>query len=71
MTHYYGCPKLLFTVSFDDSLDIRMLALSGKSDTLQWLDTLQHKQPSDVSSCRDRARECYSNEVSRFVRHEF
>ena len=50
MTHYHGCPKLLFTVSFDDSLDTRTLALSGKSDTLQWLDTLQHKQPSDVAA---------------------
>ena len=43
-------PLLKFNVSFDDSLDTRTLALSGKSDTPQWLDTLQHKQPSDVAA---------------------
>ena len=34
LTHHFGCPKVLFTVSFDDSLDIRILALSGKTDAL-------------------------------------
>ena len=50
MTHYHGCPKLLFTVSFDDALDIRILALSGKANTLHWLDSLAGKSPSEVAS---------------------
>ena len=50
MTHYYGCPKLLFTISFDDALDIRILALSGKTDCLDWLNTLAGQSPSEVAS---------------------
>ena len=38
MTHHFGCPKVLFTVSYDDGLDLRMLALSGKEDVVQWLE---------------------------------
>ena len=26
MSHHFGCPKSLFTVSFDDGLDIRILS---------------------------------------------
>ena len=40
LTHHFGCPKVMFTVSFDDSLDIRILPLSGKEDTLQWVSSL-------------------------------
>ena len=50
LTHHFGCPKVLFTVSFDDSLDIRILPLSGKDDTLPWLSSLSSKSPEDLCS---------------------
>jgi len=34
LTHKSGCPKVLFMVCFDGSLDLYILALSGKEDTL-------------------------------------
>ena len=40
LTHHFGCPKLLFTVSFDDSLDLRILTLSGKEDAENWIESL-------------------------------
>ena len=49
LTHHFGCPKILFTVSFDDSLDIRILPLSGKHDCLQWIASLADKSPSDLA----------------------
>ena len=49
LTHHFGCPEILFTVSFDDSLDIRSLPLSGKNDCLQWIASLADKSPSDLA----------------------
>jgi Helitron helicase-like domain at N-terminus len=50
LTHHFGCPKVLFTVAFDDSLDIRILALSGKVDTLAWIASLDDLPPAEVAS---------------------
>ena len=40
LTHHFGCPKVMFTVSFDDSLDIRILSMSGKEDAIDWITSL-------------------------------
>ena len=48
LTHHYGCPKALFTVSFDDSLDIRILTMSGKSDVEDWVHSLTEMDPDSL-----------------------
>ena len=48
LTHHFGCPKVLFTVSFDDSLDIRILTLSGKEDVQKWVENLTHMPPEEA-----------------------
>jgi hypothetical protein len=53
LTHHFGCAKVLFTVSFDDSLDIRILTLSGKTDTLAWIETLKTLPPDEISQHMD------------------
>ena len=50
MTHYCGCPKVLFTISFDDALDTRIMALAGRKDSLQWLDSLKKKSPTEIAT---------------------
>ena len=49
LTHHFGCPKVMFTVSFDDALDIRILPLSGKEDTLEWVSSLTNLSPQDLA----------------------
>ena len=39
----------MFTVSFDDALDIRILPLSGKEDTIQWVSSLSDLSPQDLA----------------------
>lgn len=49
LSHHYGCPKLLFTVTFDDSLDIRILTMSQTVDPLQWIASLQLLPPAEMT----------------------
>ena len=53
LTHHFGCPKVLFTISFDDSLDIRILPLSGKNDVLPWISSLAGVSPQELCSAMD------------------
>ena len=39
----------MFTVSFDVPLDIRILPLSGKEDTLHWISSLSDLSPTDLA----------------------
>ncbi|CAB9504395.1 helicase PIF1 [Seminavis robusta] len=54
LTHHYGCPKVLFTVSFDDSLDIRILAWSQEEDTLNWIASMDNMSPEEVATEMDK-----------------
>ena len=54
LSHHFGSAKALLTVSFDDSLDIRILALSGKEDTIAWLSSLDNLTPTEVSAEMDQ-----------------
>jgi PIF1-like helicase/Ulp1 protease family, C-terminal catalytic domain/Helitron helicase-like domain at N-terminus len=58
LTHHFGCPKVLFTVSFDDSLDIRILTLSGKQHVLDWITKL--KSPSCIDELDEQMQELHS-----------
>ena len=40
LAHHFGCAKALFTLSFDDSLDIRIATLAGVDDIEETLDNL-------------------------------
>ena len=40
LAHHFGCAKALFTVSFDDSLDIRVASLAGVEGLEETLDNL-------------------------------
>jgi PIF1-like helicase/Helitron helicase-like domain at N-terminus len=53
LTHHFGCPKALFTVSFDDSLDIRILAMSGKEDAISWIASLDSLSSNEVAKEMD------------------
>ncbi|MGL5936717.1 MAG: hypothetical protein ACRCZI_13975, partial [Cetobacterium sp.] len=53
LTHHFGCAKALFTVSFDDSLDIRILTLAGKVDTINWINQLFTLPPTEVATNMD------------------
>ena len=50
LSHHFGCAKAMLTVSFDDGLDIRVAALSGKEGVEHWLDSM------DGSNCEDLAQ---------------
>ena len=50
LTHHFGCPKVLFTIAFNDSLDIHILALSGKEDTIGWISSLNEMSAAQVAS---------------------
>ena len=54
LNHHFGCPKLLFTVAFDDSLDIRILALSGEDDAIGWVQRLEDRSAEEVVAEMDR-----------------
>jgi PIF1-like helicase/Helitron helicase-like domain at N-terminus len=53
LSHHFGCAKLLFTVSFDDALDLRILALSGKEDTFKWISSLGDLPLDDLAEEMD------------------
>lgn len=53
LTHHFGCAKVLFTVSFDDSMDLRITALSGKKNIEEWLNNLDNHSPEYLSSKMD------------------
>ena len=48
LTHHFGCPKVLFTVSFDDSLDLRILTLSGNENAQSWVENLLDTEAKEV-----------------------
>jgi Helitron helicase-like domain at N-terminus len=50
LTHHFGCPTVLFTVSFDDSLDIRILPLSGHNNVVQWISNLESLSPQRLNA---------------------
>ncbi|CAB9528286.1 expressed unknown protein [Seminavis robusta] len=54
LTHHYGCPKVLFTVSFDDSLDIRILVWSEEEDSLNWIASMDSMSPEEVAIEMDK-----------------
>lgn len=54
LNHHFGCPKVLFTVAFDDALDIRILALSGMEDAAEWIDSLDTTPPEELHTEMDR-----------------
>ena len=49
LTHHFGCPKVLFTVSFDDSLDFRILTFSGNEDPQAWVENLLSADPEELT----------------------
>jgi len=54
LTHKFGCPKVLFTVCFDDSLDLRILTLSGKEDAMDWIASLDELSASEKAAKMDK-----------------
>jgi hypothetical protein len=54
LTHHFGCPKALFMVSFDDSLDILILAMSGKEDDMSLIASLDSLSPDKVAKEMDQ-----------------
>ena len=53
LSHHYGCPKVLLTVSFDDSLDIRIKALSGEEKVMDWMEHLEGLEANDLADEMD------------------
>ena len=49
LSHHFGCAKAMLTVSFDDGLDIRIAALSGKENIESWLDNMDGISQEDQS----------------------
>ena len=48
LTHHFGCPICLFTVSFDDGLDLRILSFSGRTDAVDWINSMTNMSPQEL-----------------------
>ena len=48
LTHHFRSPKVLLTIACDDALDIRILALSGKEDSIGWISSLNDLSAAQV-----------------------
>jgi hypothetical protein len=49
LIHHFGSPALLFTVSFDDTLDLRIAAFAGHHHNLPWFRSLQDFPPEEAA----------------------